>query len=127
MKEIFKAYKYRWRPIVVEDTMGQFTDRFFPSSKLCSDCGEKKVDLTLTDREWLCEGCEVIHDRDFNASLNIKREGLRILKNNNKTGCGMQPVYKQKLRGGVFDRKVCEPRSFYFRSNPHTRYLRWEA
>jgi len=55
-------------------------DRWFPSSKLCSVCGYKKVDLTLNDREWICPKCGSNHDRDFNAAKNIENEGKRILK-----------------------------------------------
>lgn len=46
-------------------------DRFFPSSKRCSNCGYIKQDLTLAIREWDCPGCSVHHDRDINAALNI--------------------------------------------------------
>ena len=53
-------------------------DRYYPSSKLCSCCGFKNDDLTLKDREWICPHCGQIHDRDYNASLNILREGLRL-------------------------------------------------
>ena len=54
-------------------------DRWFPSSKLCSVCGYKKDDLTLKDREWICPICGTNHDRDFNASKNIEKEGKRIM------------------------------------------------
>jgi putative transposase len=57
-----------------------FVDRFFPSSKLCSSCGKKKEDLTLEDGTWCCEHCGAKHNRDFNAALNIRNEGLRLLK-----------------------------------------------
>jgi putative transposase len=43
-------------------------DRWFASSKTCSDCLEKNEDLTLSDREWVCERCSVVHDRDENAA-----------------------------------------------------------
>lgn len=46
--------------------------RFDPSSKLCS-CGNLNDSLTLKDREWTCEKCGVIHDRDVLAAQNIKR------------------------------------------------------
>ena len=46
-------------------------DRYFASSKICSVCGEKKEDLTLSDRTFCCEHCGAILDRDYNASLNL--------------------------------------------------------
>jgi putative transposase len=55
-------------------------DRFFPSSKLCSNCGSKNTELKLSDREWECTTCNTIHDRDLNAAVNIREEGSRILK-----------------------------------------------
>jgi len=57
-------------------------DKFFPSSKTCSCCENIKKDLTLQDREYICSSCGLVIDRDYNASLNILREGLRILKKN---------------------------------------------
>ena len=55
-------------------------DKFFPSSKTCSSCGNIKKDLTLKDREYICSSCGLVIDRDYNAALNILREGLRILR-----------------------------------------------
>lgn len=52
-------------------------DRWFPSSRLCSDCGQINEDLTLSDREWICS-CGEEHDRDMNAAINIRDEGLRM-------------------------------------------------
>jgi putative transposase len=54
-------------------------DRFYPSSKLCSNCGYKNNNLTLKDKSWVCPVCGVIHNRDLNAAINIKKEGERIL------------------------------------------------
>lgn len=51
--------------------------RFDPSSKTCSDCGTINKNLKLSDREWTCDNCDTIHDRDINASINIKKFGLR--------------------------------------------------
>lgn len=67
-------YKASW-----EGKQVIFIDRFYPSSKLCSDCGYKKDDLQLSDREWVCPECGVIHDRDINAAVNILNEGKRII------------------------------------------------
>jgi len=55
-------------------------ERFYPSSKLCSNCGYKNNRLTLKDREWTCPECNTHHDRDVNASMNIRGEGLRMLE-----------------------------------------------
>jgi putative transposase len=56
-----------------------FIDRFYPSSKTCSDCGLVYQDLNLRQRTWACPGCGVIHDRDYNAAVNIYREGASSL------------------------------------------------
>ena len=48
-------------------------DMFFPSSKLCNECGWKNNDLTLKDRDWTCRECGMVHDRDINAAMNLKR------------------------------------------------------
>lgn len=55
-------------------------DRWFPSSKTCSNCGEKVDQLPLSIRTWTCTHCHTELDRDHNASLNILREGLRLIK-----------------------------------------------
>nr|QNO43337.1 hypothetical protein HGIJHJJE_00002 [Methanosarcinales archaeon ANME-2c ERB4] len=51
--------------------------RFEPSSKICSVCGSTNNDLKLLDREWTCAGCGTLHDRDVNASINIKKFALQ--------------------------------------------------
>lgn len=53
-------------------------NRWFPSSKTCSNCGSQKAELSLAVRVYKCESCSIEIDRDLNASLNIKQEGLRI-------------------------------------------------
>ena len=45
--------------------------RFYPSSKLCSDCGHKKVTLSLAERIYTCESCGLVIDRDLNAAINL--------------------------------------------------------
>lgn len=47
--------------------------RFYPSSKLCSNCGYKNVDLKLKDRSWECPDCQVVHNRDKNAAINLEK------------------------------------------------------
>jgi putative transposase len=55
-----------------------FVDRFYPSTKTCHHCGRIKADLPLSDRFWRCP-CGRSNDRDANASMNIRREGIRAL------------------------------------------------
>lgn len=47
-------------------------DRWYPSSKTCSGCGEKCVELPLSVRSWSCNVCGMTHDRDINAAINLK-------------------------------------------------------
>ena len=54
-------------------------DRFYPSSRLCHDCGHKYDGLLLSEREWVCDSCGVLHDRDVNAAMNILDEALRLI------------------------------------------------
>ena len=51
----------------------KFADRFYPSSKTCSNCGHIKKDLQLSERIYKCPKCGKIIDRDFNAALNLER------------------------------------------------------
>ena len=50
-------------------------DRWFPSSKCCSNCGVVVEELPLNIREWKCADCGSVHDRDINASINIEKVG----------------------------------------------------
>ena len=67
-------YKANWygRKIV-------FIDRFYPSSKTCNHCGYINKTLKLSDRQWVCPDCGEIIERDYNAALNIRDEGLRLI------------------------------------------------
>ena len=67
------AYKAQW----YGRTFVQ-VDRFYPSSRLCHDCGRKYAGLRLSEREWVCESCGVSQDRDVNAAMNILGEALRL-------------------------------------------------
>jgi putative transposase len=53
-------------------------ERFFPSSKTCSECGFINQSLSLDIREWKCTSCNTQHDRDLNASRNILAEGIKL-------------------------------------------------
>lgn len=59
-------YKCKWNNIEL-----RIVDRFYPSSKLCHECGQIKSDLKLADRVYRCD-CGYIEDRDYNASLNLR-------------------------------------------------------
>lgn len=66
----YKALRYGTKIVLI--------DRWYPSSKTCSCCGWKKDDLKLSEREWACEGCGVIHDRDINAATNLKNKVYEV-------------------------------------------------
>ena len=68
------SYKSSWNDKIIVKI-----DRFFPSSKMCSNCHWIKRDLTLKDRKWICMCCGTTHDRDINASNNILLQGLNEL------------------------------------------------
>lgn len=68
-------YKAVWNNIKVV-----VADRFYPSSKLCSCCGNVKKDLKLSDRVYKCECCGNVIDRDCQAALNLKRYGDMVLE-----------------------------------------------
>ena len=53
-------------------------DRYFTSSQLCHCCGYQNHNLKLSDREWTCPNCGENHMRDYNASINLKNEAIRL-------------------------------------------------
>lgn len=53
--------------------------KWYPSSKTCSHCGNVKDTLALSERTYKCNSCGTVIDRDINASINIKKEGMRML------------------------------------------------
>ncbi|MEH1508409.1 RNA-guided endonuclease TnpB family protein [Cutibacterium avidum] len=62
-------------------------DRWYPSSKTCSDCGHVLRSLPLNVREWVCPDCGTVHDRDVNAAKNVLAVGLAV----NACGDGVRP------------------------------------
>ena len=80
------SYKSEWHSGVLIAI-----DRFFPSSKLCHFCDCINDNLTLADREWTC-ACGAVHDRDWNAAINVEVEALRTL-------AGVSSTDKQNARG----------------------------
>jgi putative transposase len=83
-------YKADWygRELVV-------IDRWFPSSKTCSQCGTVADELSLGMREWKCGGCGARHDRDVNAARNIVAAGLAV----SACGAGVSPQRESSRTG----------------------------
>jgi putative transposase len=78
-------------------------DRFFPSSKTCSDCGHIKESLSLDERVWTCV-CGSKHDRDVNASKNILKRALIIQSSgtdDHRNGAKIRPKEISKVSRGT--------------------------
>jgi putative transposase len=82
-------YKAAWygRELIV-------VDRWFPSSKLCSNCGTLAGAMPLSVRTWTCGGCGTVHDRDVNAAKNLLAAGLAV----SVCGAGVRP--QRRTPGG---------------------------
>lgn len=72
-------------------------DRWFPSSKTCSACGNVNAALTMKDRTWICPACGTEHDRDENAGTNLARlpASQAEAPSGRKTGLGPHVVTKR--------------------------------
>ncbi|GHH48492.1 transposase [Lentzea cavernae] len=85
----FLEYKAQWygRTVIA-------VDRWFPSSKICSACGQKAESMPLNVRDWRCDGCGAAHDRDVNAAKNVLAAGLAV------AACGgdVRPTRRQPAR-----------------------------
>ena len=65
-------------------------DRWYPSSKTCSNCGTVKAKLSLSERVYRCDGCGLVIDRDLNAAVNIQVAGSAPETLNARGGSGRQ-------------------------------------
>ena len=77
-KAISKAQWYKSKLFLTKqcEKLGielRLAPRFYPSSKLCSSCGYKNTELKLKQRTWICPKCNIVHNRDINASLNLEQ------------------------------------------------------
>ena len=77
-------------------------DRWFPSTKTCSACGFVNKKVVLGVESWVCPSCGVVHDRDFNAAINLSK--LRVGNPN------VKPVEMEALadRSLVSETAICE-------------------
>ena len=83
-------------------------DRWYPSSKTCSECGHLLAELSLSTRHWACPSCGTRHDRDTNAAKNILAAGQAVARGDPGDACGagvrhsgssrVQPAVKQEPR-----------------------------
>jgi putative transposase len=89
-----------------EGKVYQEVDRFFPSSKTCHVCLNQVGSLPLDVRHWTCEHCQTKHDRDINAAINLRDEGLRILTLRLRSGSRLSEA--EALTSGTGD-KACRP------------------
>lgn len=89
-------YKAKWygREVI-------FADRFYPSSKLCSVCGSKKENLTLSDRVYECDECGQVSDRDMNAAINLRKyyQSKNTVGYTGINACGDERYMSLPLRG----------------------------
>jgi len=86
-------YKTKWRGKTLLKI-----DKWFASSQICSNCGANSGKKPLHIRKWTCKECGITHQRDINASINIRNYGLGQIDNRNTAGtvgieaCGVPSV-----------------------------------
>jgi putative transposase len=91
-------------------------DRWFPSSKTCNVCLNKIDSLLLNVRNWTCNKCNTQHDRDVNAAINIRNEGLRILSLGTRDTVNGGNVRQPGKTSVLLDAVPCEVGSLLLRS-----------
>ena len=96
-------------------------DRWFPSSKLCSNCFYQVAEMSLDVREWTCPHCGTHHDRDGNAAINIRAEGIRM------RACGRLAVWSCRRGSKTKDGAKVESLAFAceYRSPTKSALLGW--
>lgn len=75
-------------------------DKFFPSSRICSHCGSNTGKKPLHIRSFICPNCNTKHDRDLNASINIRNYALGIIDDRYK-------IKLDKSRVGIIQSYAC--------------------
>src|ERR671919_1275950 len=97
-------YKTSWS----DGSMLVAADRFYPSSKICSDCGTARAKLALSERVFTCQACGLVRDRDLNAALNLAhmaRQHAQAEGNSKcivaRTGRETQNARRGQIRPGI--------------------------
>jgi putative transposase len=91
-------YKTSWS----DGSMLVAADRFYPSSKTCSECGTVRAKLALSERVFTCQACRLVLDRDLNAALNLARMAQQHAQAEGLTKCYVARTGRetQNARGG---------------------------
>jgi putative transposase len=76
-------------------------DRWFPSSKRCSQCGQIVEKMPLNIRDWDCPHCGSHHDRDVNAAVNVNAAGLAV----SVCGATLRPEQSKSVKAGALKQK----------------------
>lgn len=92
--------------------------RFFPSSKTCHVCLNQIGSLPLELRNWTCSSCKTKHDRDINAAINIRDEGLRLLALGTSATASGESVRPKRGRKTSVAATVCETGSPHCTGTP---------
>ena len=90
-------YKCKWYGSTLT-----IVDRFFPSSKTCSCCGNVKKVLKLSEREYVCENCGLVIDRDLNAAINLRNKSVSYTE----SACGVPKQLNSFEFGGTMNQEV---------------------
>ncbi|SNZ04046.1 Transposase [Persephonella hydrogeniphila] len=82
-------------------------DRYEATTKICSNCGNRKEDITLSDRTYRCENCGLVIDRDLNSTINILKIGLSKVETttikNLPTDCGKVTPVERKASARILE------------------------
>lgn len=92
--------------------------RFFPSSKTCHVCLNQIGSLSLEVRSWTCSSCQTKHDRDINAAINIRDEGMRILALGTSATASGECVRPKRGRKTSVEATVREAGSLHYIGTP---------
>jgi putative transposase len=92
--------------------------RFFPSSKTCHVCLNQVGSLPLEVRSWACSSCQTKHDRDINAAINIRDEGMRLLALGTSATASGESVRPKRGRKTSVEATVCEAGSPHYIGTP---------